>query len=387
MHSTNTRVILLRHGESSYNALKLYQGSSDRPNLTEIGRYQAQQTGNLLKQIKFDAVYSSPLNRARETAKEVMAIVAPHCDINIVSELRETDLPAWQGLPFQQVREQFPEAYRCWKQTPHELRMEISPRETQLNKFPQSPTATVAGEKYFFPGLDIYDRAQRFWQETLPRHVGETLLVVSHGGTNRALISTALGISPAHYHKIEQSNCGLSVLNFLNAELESANLESMNLATHVGENFPKLRDGGNGLKLLLVAAETKSDRQITNLAKLLEDVEINLSITGDIENYQTINDRLLKNRHNTLQLQVVRDDFARLWHQSLIATNRKNSHQLLTTLVVAPSTVIKDFIGQIFSLNSARLWRLQLQPGTVSIIHYHDTEHPPVLQAMNVAGI
>ncbi|MBW4618784.1 MAG: histidine phosphatase family protein [Cyanosarcina radialis HA8281-LM2] len=414
MHSTNsqnTRVILLRHGQSTYNALGLYQGSSDRPNLSEIGRHQAQQTGNILKGMTFDAVYSSPLKRVQETVKEVLKVVEPNFDSNrlhIVHNLRETDLPAWQGLPFKQVREQFPEDYHCWKQTPHEFRMEIpqlenlenqdlvygnsTEREVSLiqNQIPPTPLKKggfkIQNRQYCFPGLDIYDRAQKFWQETLPRHIGHTLLVVSHGGTNRALISTALGISPAHYHKIEQSNCALSILNFPNGLLESAKLESMNFATHVGENFPKLREGGNGLKLLLVAAETNCDRQIKSLAQLLKDVDINLSITADLDHYQTLTDRILKDRPTTLQLQVLRDDFARLWHQSLMATNRKNSHQLLTSLVVAPSTIIKDFIGQIFSMNSDRLWRLQLQPGTLSIIHYHDLEHPPILQAMNVSG-
>jgi probable phosphoglycerate mutase len=403
MHSTNsqnTRVILLRHGQSTYNALGLYQGSSDRPNLSKIGRYQAQQTGNFLKGITFDAIYSSPLKRAQETVKEVLKIVEPNFKSNrlhIVSNLRETDLPAWQGLPCQQVREQFPEEYRCWKQTPHEFCMEISQltnietRDLQCDSegevlLIQNLKSKIQNHQYCFPALDIYDRAQKFWQEVLPRHIGQTLLVVSHGGTNRALISTALGISPAHYHKIEQSNCGLSILNFANGYLESAKLESMNVATHVGENFPKIKEGGNGLRLLIVPAETKDERQIQKLSQLLADVKIDFSITGDLGNSHAIAEQILKDHPQTLQLQVLQDSFPQLWHQSLVATNRKKSDRLLTTLVVARSAVIKHFLRQVFSLNPRQLWRLHLEPGTLSIIHYHDSEHPPILQAMNVSG-
>ncbi|NJS16920.1 MAG: histidine phosphatase family protein [Nostocaceae cyanobacterium CSU_2_110] len=79
MLSTNTRVILLRHGQSTYNVLGLYQGSSDRSNLTELGRQQAILTGTFLKNIKFDAIYSSPLKRAQETAIEVLKKNRSNC--------------------------------------------------------------------------------------------------------------------------------------------------------------------------------------------------------------------------------------------------------------------------------------------------------------------
>lgn len=57
-----TRVILLRHGQSTYNALGLYQGSSDESVLTEVGRSDARKTGNFLKGLAFDAIYSSSLS-------------------------------------------------------------------------------------------------------------------------------------------------------------------------------------------------------------------------------------------------------------------------------------------------------------------------------------
>ncbi|OKH21872.1 hypothetical protein NIES593_14485 [Hydrococcus rivularis NIES-593] len=378
----NTRVILLRHGQSTYNALGLYQGSSDRPNLTELGRQQAQLTGEFLKGIPFDAIYASPLQRAKETAKAVVRSRTQDAypTIHIVPHLRETELPAWQGLSFQFVKEQFPEEYRCWKQRPHEFRMEI-PLAIQNDSNFQLPIETLKTKQYCFPALDLYDRIQKFWQEILPRHIGQTILIVSHGGTNRALISTALSVSPAHYHSIEQSNCAISILNFPDGCLESGQLEAMNRATHVGEKLPKSE---NGLRLLLIPAETENPEQIQQLAQLLKDIAIDFSISGDLDNSHLITEQILQHHPTTVQLQVLREDFPQLWQQAINVRNKMNSSRSLTGSIVARDRVIQSFLGQVLGMNRDRLWRLHLHPGTISILHYPDSEHPPILRAMNI---
>ncbi|BAY41409.1 putative phosphoglycerate mutase (plasmid) [Nostoc sp. NIES-2111] len=211
-----TRVILLRHGQSTFNALGLYQGCNDESVLTELGRKDARITGNFLKNIDFDAVYISSLKRAQETAKEILEVIPVKKNAIYISEkLRENHLPSWEGLAFQYVCETFPDVYKLWKQRPHEFWMEIN------------------NQTRFYPALDLYQRVQEFWQEVLPRHVGQTLLIVAHGGTNRALISTALGISPEYYHLFQQSNCGISIVNFPDGLLTSGQLTMMNLNYHL----------------------------------------------------------------------------------------------------------------------------------------------------------
>ncbi|MGL4618247.1 MAG: histidine phosphatase family protein, partial [Chroococcidiopsis sp.] len=249
-----TRVILVRHGQSTYNALGLYQGSSDESVLTEVGRSDARLTGDFLKGVVFDAIYSSSLKRAQETAQEILRVISPLVQLRVTNKLRETNLPAWQGLSFQYVRENFAKEYRLWKQHPHLLEMELhAVGETvgrqgrqgekrageaggailatshqslvtdrcQLSSRSVAPASTVNRPLKFFPALDLYQRVREFWQEILPRHRGQSVLLVTHGGTNRALISTALGIKPDRYHCIQQSNCGISVLNFPDGSLES----------------------------------------------------------------------------------------------------------------------------------------------------------------------
>ncbi|NJM73338.1 MAG: histidine phosphatase family protein [Scytonema sp. RU_4_4] len=369
-----TRVILLRHGQSTYNALGLYQGSSDESVLTEVGRSDARKTGNFLKGLAFDAIYSSSLRRSHETAKEILGIIAPHVDpktILVTDKLRETDLPAWQGLAFQYVRETFPEEYRTWKQRPHEFCMEIPRNFTQ------------GSQQYIYPALDLYERVQQFWQEVLPRYVGKTLLLVTHGGTNRALISTALGITSDRYHCLQQSNCAISILNFANGSLESGQLEAMNLSTHVGEHLPKPQEGGQGLRLLLVPCGATAE-QTQNLAEFLKNVSIEFSLSGVLDSSHVMTQQILQYHPETVQLEVLREDFTQAWQAEMNAKTTANSNQLMTGLVIASEEMIKRFICQAIGMNSDKIERLQVKEGTISCIQYPGSHHPPILQAMNI---
>lgn len=212
-----TRVILIRHGQSSFNAEGRYQGSSDESVLTEFGRQTARQTGEFLSGLTIDSVYVSSLRRAQATASEILAQMNPSIDpvnIRVTQQLREIDLPAWQGLYHQDVWEKLAEDYHCWKQHPDRFVM-VDPHTNQTS----------------YPVLDLYARSRQFWQDTLPRHGGETVMLVSHAGTIRSLISTAFNLSPADYHSLRQSNCGISVLKF--SQGNEPQLEVLNYIEHL----------------------------------------------------------------------------------------------------------------------------------------------------------
>ncbi|NJM74576.1 MAG: histidine phosphatase family protein [Acaryochloridaceae cyanobacterium RU_4_10] len=125
--SDEIRVILVRHGESTFNAQGRHQGSSDESVLTELGKSMARQTGKFLSGLTVDALYVSSLRRAQETASEMLSMMTPAVNlqnVHVVWQLREIDLPAWQGLCHKDVRTKFAEEYRCWKQSPHQFSME-----------------------------------------------------------------------------------------------------------------------------------------------------------------------------------------------------------------------------------------------------------------------
>ena len=218
-----TRVILVRHGQSSFNAEGRYQGSSDESVLTEFGRETARKTGAFLSGLTIDALYVSSLRRAGSTASEILARMNPSIDpanIRVMPQLREIDLPAWHGLYHQDVWENFAEDYHCWKQHPD--------RFVMVDPLTQQPS---------YPVRDLYDRSRQFWQETLPHHRGETVMLVSHAGTIRALISTAFNLSPADYHSLRQSNCGVSVLKFSQENAIEPQLEVLNYTEHLTTEF------------------------------------------------------------------------------------------------------------------------------------------------------
>jgi hypothetical protein len=70
--NSSTRVILVRHGRSTYNEAGRYQGSSDDAVLTQKGKETAQLVGQMLNGMAIDAIYTSPLRRVQETIGEIL---------------------------------------------------------------------------------------------------------------------------------------------------------------------------------------------------------------------------------------------------------------------------------------------------------------------------
>jgi broad specificity phosphatase PhoE len=90
-----TTILLARHGESDWNRAKRWQGFADRP-LTELGREQAVALADRLRDTELDAIYSSDLHRARETAEIVAG--SKGLRVEVVRDLREVDVGSWSGL-------------------------------------------------------------------------------------------------------------------------------------------------------------------------------------------------------------------------------------------------------------------------------------------------
>jgi phosphoserine phosphatase len=371
--SLATRVILVRHGRSTFNEQGRYQGNNNEATLTEKGKSTAHQTAAALKDIHIDAIYTSPLTRAKQTLYEMMTVMGEQAglrSVELVDQLREINMPTWEGLSFQQVREQFSEDYACWKQRPHEFQM-------------HDPALSWQGS----PVVELYQRAREFWQHVLPRHVGQTILVISHGGTNHALISTALGISAEHHHTIQQSNCGVSILEFP-LGTSQAQLRAVNLTEHLGETLPKLKEGKKGLRLLLVPC-SRSKVDYTPIAALLQPVTIDFSLSIASEPSQQAIAQILHHHPTAIQLQTEREDLAQAWQRSM--THQRRFHpQVMTGVVVASVPVLQSLVAQALehrrvhiSVPNPLTESLYLQPGALSVLHYPSAEHPPILQALN----
>lgn len=206
--------------------------------------------GEALKGLAFDALYCSPLQRAQQTMQRIWDRLSngmPSPSPETLDNLIEIGLPRWEGMLFSEVKQQFPVLYRQWHQAPHELKMEVKQG---------SEVATV------YPVQAVFRQAAQVWEDLLPRHRHQTVLLVGHSGINRALLCTALGLAPDRYQMLQQANCNISVLNFPDGTLASAQLEALNLTSHLDLPVPKPRPGYGALRLLLVRhGETDWNRQ------------------------------------------------------------------------------------------------------------------------------
>ncbi|NJR52020.1 MAG: histidine phosphatase family protein [Leptolyngbyaceae cyanobacterium CSU_1_3] len=369
----NTRVILIRHGQSTYNAQGLYQGCSDDSVLTPKGRLDAYQTGIVLSHYPLTALYSSPLRRTQETAQEILSAIASLTDrapiLHLHPKLKEISLPAWQGLPFKQVREQLADDYRCWKERPHEFKM-------VQNSEDESAIATFASleQSVTFPVQDLYEQARQFWQAVLPHHVGETIAVVSHGGTIKALISTAIEMNCTHFHALQQSNGGISALEF---SPDRVQLTAMNITAHLGEVLPKLKDGKLGLRLILLPAQTTA---LAPIQTRLDQLAIDFCIASETIQSQAVAEALLRSRPQPIvHLPIADTNFLQTWHRTIHCQSQQCPN-LCTGLVIAEAEQIQTLLQQVLGFPRSSAIALQ----GLSILYYPKASPTPVLQSLNL---
>jgi probable phosphoglycerate mutase len=388
----NTHILLVRHGQSTFNAEKRFQGCSDDSVLTEQGHQMAYQTGLALSHLSFTAAYTSPLQRAQQTAQGLLSAITTGArdspQLHVHPDLAEIDLPLWQGRSYQEVRQQFAEDYEHWKERPHTFQMAVPPlqRAQHSSEFrpENSAIATVSNPPPpSFPVQDLFERARRFWQEILPRHSGERILVISHGGAIRALISTAIALDSSHYHTLQQSNGGISSLTFANVNHHAAQLNAMNLTNHLGEILPKLKDGKQGLRLLLVPVDREISFLAEKLIQVLSSVSLAFCTIEDSSESERVAHEIVDLRFQPIvQLPVSQQSFLHGLHQT-IHVRRRNVSSFSTGLVVANVDTITSTLHHILHLSETER-SLHLRPGTITALYYPASANYPVLQTMNL---
>ncbi len=96
-------IIFLRHGQAENNTKKILAGRTPGINLTEQGKEQAEQAGEMIKSLNISAIYSSPIDRAMQTAE----IVGKHCGIKPISDDRliELDMGKFTMMPYNEIFE------------------------------------------------------------------------------------------------------------------------------------------------------------------------------------------------------------------------------------------------------------------------------------------
>ncbi len=182
------RLLLLRHGETAWNRERRYQGGTDTP-LSAAGLQQAEAAARELKEHPFAAVYSSPLQRARETA----APIASAHGLQVLTDpaFKELSFGEWEGLTLDEARTRDAELYEGWAKTPH------------LVSLPGAETLAQARERVL-AGLERLRAGYR----------DEFVCLVAHGIPVRILILEALGLGLDRIWTLHSAPTGISELEF-----------------------------------------------------------------------------------------------------------------------------------------------------------------------------
>lgn len=162
-----TTLVLVRHGETDWNRENRFQGHADT-SLNQAGRAQAHVLARELAGQGFDAVYSSPLKRAAETARIVASRLG--LDLQLSAGLMEVDVGSWSGLTRDEIEVRFPDGYERWLEYGH--------------GWDNGETYDELGERVVSDLLRIAER-----------HADELVLAVTHGGPIRSALAASAGVS------------------------------------------------------------------------------------------------------------------------------------------------------------------------------------------------
>jgi len=187
-----TSIYLVRHGQTAWNKEEIFRGRTDIP-LDETGLKQAELVGQYFRGMEIQAIYSSSLSRAWQTAQKV----AQFHDIKVqpLQGIIDMSFGNWEGRPHQEIRKSDSKTYRQWVETPHLVRL-------------------PGGE-----GLDdVRVRAMAALEEVIRKNPGKTLVLVSHRVVCKVLICAILDLDNSHFWQITQDTTAINLIQHRNGK-------------------------------------------------------------------------------------------------------------------------------------------------------------------------
>jgi probable phosphoglycerate mutase len=183
-----TRIYLVRHGTTEWNREEIFRGRAEC-RLNETGLAEARALADYFAEIPIEAVFTSPLSRALETARPT----AESQGRKIVPDPAFTDLDfgAWQGLRLKEAQEQYPDLYRLWRVQP--------------------------GAVSFPGGENLAQVRSRAWEGLLRLAEGNpqrTILIVTHRVVTKVLICAALGLDDSRFWQVKQDSTAINCLEY-----------------------------------------------------------------------------------------------------------------------------------------------------------------------------
>ncbi|MDO5025130.1 MAG: phosphoglyceromutase [Trueperella sp.] len=194
------KLLLVRHGQSDWNAKNLFTGWVDVP-LSELGAEEAERAGHLLAEagILPDVLYTSLLRRAISTANLALNAADRHwIPVKRHWRLNERHYGALQGKNKKEIRDEYGEdQFMQWRRS-----YDVPPPEIELgSEFSQDSDPRYAGEP--IPRTeclkDVLERLLPYWDEEIvpALKTGQTVMIAAHGNSLRAIVKHLDGISDA----------------------------------------------------------------------------------------------------------------------------------------------------------------------------------------------
>lgn len=187
------RVLLVRHGETPWNAEGRYQGQIDIP-LSATGEQQAQLLQQRLLSVPIDRAVASPLQRARATAQIALGERAGLLSLD--AGLGEIAHGTWEGKLASEIDAVDPERFRAWREAPHTVQM------------PGGESLTQVFERVW----------PAFARAVEGLRADQTALVVAHDAVNRLILCKLLGLPFAQLWRFRQAPATMNLLEGPSAE-------------------------------------------------------------------------------------------------------------------------------------------------------------------------
>ena len=179
-------IIFLRHGQAENNTKKILAGRSPGVDLTQVGIQQAEQSGKMLESLNISAIYSSPIDRALQTAE----IVGKHCDLEITNDDRliELDMGKFTKMPYEQIFAKHGNVFLKFYEGSNEV------SENGVETF-----ANV--QKRVFDMVDF----------VVNKHKNQNVVLVTHMDPIKAMIGKVLSLKPEILFELIIANASLNI--------------------------------------------------------------------------------------------------------------------------------------------------------------------------------
>ena len=180
-------IIFLRHGQAENNTKKILAGRTPGVNLTEEGKKQAEQAGKMLQSLNVSAIYSSPIDRAVQTAE----IIKKHCNIEFKTDDRliELNMGQFTMMPYQEIFKKYGNVF--------------------LKFYSGSEEVSENGVETF---TEVKKRINEMVNFVINNHKNENVVLVTHMDPIKAMIGQVLKLKPEVLFELIIANASLSII-------------------------------------------------------------------------------------------------------------------------------------------------------------------------------